>query len=125
MKPNIDILPTVRDIIGLPKNKSDERIRLVQLIEKRPEDLKKRALFSYLWKKRIKNHVEWHSTIYKNWHFAKRVNSFEKLFLLLFDKKEQNNLIQKNKKIAILLKKKFEKFLKICRKHESIQKKLS
>ncbi len=119
----IDILPTVRDIIGLPESRSDEGVSLVPLIEKRSEDLTKRELFSHLWIK-TKNTVEWRSTIYKNWHYVERVGAFEKLFLLLFDQKEEKNLSKKNKKIGTLLKKKFEKFVRFCNKFETIKTKV-
>jgi len=119
----IDILPTVRDIIGLSKSKFDEGISLVPLIEKYPEKLKERTLFSHL-KKKINKTVEWRSTIYKNWHFIKKVDAFEKLFMLLFDKKEENNLIQNKKKIGIMLKKRFEKFVRFCKKFKVENKKI-
>jgi len=66
----IDIIPTVRELTGLPGDKNNEGVSLVPMIKNRECDLlNKRNLFSYLWLKtkggKINNlkEIEWKTTI--------------------------------------------------------------
>lgn len=119
----IDILPTVRDLMGLPASENDEGVTLVPLFENRGSDLKKRDLFSHLCMK-INNRegsglreIKWKTTIYKKWHFLAKLPKLRRLFSLLLDKKEQYNKIEKGKKIALELESRFDNFLKKCKKY--------
>ncbi|MCP5054172.1 MAG: sulfatase [bacterium] len=111
----IDILPTVRDLIGLEKSEIDEGVSLVPLMEGKEHDLDKRNLFSYLWVK-MKDTIEWKSTIYKNWHFIIKLPEFRYLFSLLKDQKEKFNQFNAGKDTAALLEKRFDEFMKKSKK---------
>jgi arylsulfatase A-like enzyme len=113
----IDILPTIRDLVGLSKGQSDEGVSLVPLIENRGnlEDLEKRNLYAYLWVK-TNDLMEWKSTIYRNWHFIIKMPQFKLLYSLLLDPREQDNKFGKARVTALELEKRFEDFLKRCKK---------
>ena len=113
----IDILPTVRDIIGLPRGKYDEGMSLVPLIEGKEEDFKDRYLFPYLWKS-VKKVVEFKSTIFRKWQFIFTRPKKRELFNLIGDKLEQHNHYFKGFKIARGLEKQFEEFMKASKKYK-------
>ena len=113
----IDILPTVRDLVGLPKSETDAGVSLVPVMEKREHHLDKRNLFSYLWVK-MQDTIEWKSTIYKNWHFVIKLPDIRHLFSLLLDKKEADNKIEEGKAIAVQLEKRFEESMKNSKKYK-------
>jgi len=117
----IDILPTVRDLIGLPEDKNNEGVSLVPLIEnpgqknESDHDLNNRNLFCYLWIK-TKDILEWKSTIYKKWHFIIKLPKSRYLYSLLLDKKELDNRFKGGQKIAWQLEKRFNVFMKKSKK---------
>ena len=121
----IDILPTVRDLVGLPADKNAEGISLAPLLaqrenkdrEKRFNELAKRNLFSYLWVK-TKDELEWKSAIYKKWHFIIKMPALKHLYSLLLDKKEQENRIAEAHSAARELEQRFEHFMKTCKKYK-------
>ncbi len=113
----IDILPTLRDIIGLPESKSDEGLSLLPLTRGEKEKYENRYLFSYLWK-RVTNLVEIKATIYKNFHFHNRLSFKKELFNLLLDKGEKKDLFFKAFKTARKMEKMFEAFLSDARKYK-------
>jgi len=120
IKPNvstIDILPTLRDIIGLQKSDSDEGLSLLPLIQGEEEMYENRYLFSYLWKK-VTDLVEFKATIYKNFHYQNKISLKKELFNLLLDKKEKKNIFFKAFKIARQMEVQFEKFFSSCKKYE-------
>ena len=120
IKPNvstIDILPTLRDIIGLQKSNSDEGWSLLPLIKGEEEKYKNRYLFSYLWKK-VTDLVEFKATIYKNFHFQNKISLKKELFNLMLDQKEKKNIFFKAFKIAREMELQFEKFFSNCKKYE-------
>lgn len=122
IKPNvstIDILPTLRDIIGLSESDSDEGWSLLPLIEGKEEKYENRYLFSYLWKK-VTDLVEFKATIYKNFHFQNKISLKKELFNLLLDQKEKKNIFFKAFKIARQMELQFEKFYSNCKKYEKI-----
>jgi choline-sulfatase len=112
----IDILPTLRDLLGLPPDQNDEGISLVPLMENRAQDLDKRNLYSYLWVKTSKT-VEWKATIYKKWHFILHMPNFKSLYSLLRDTNEKNNRFFLAYTTARLLEQRFEHFMKTCKKY--------
>ena len=113
----LDILPTVRFLLGLPQDNSDEGISLVPLIENQKHDLDKRNIYSYLWVKTGKK-IEWKSTIYKNWHFLIKLPNSRHLYSLLKDKKEENNQFFTGYTTARLLEQRFEDFMKKSKKYQ-------
>jgi arylsulfatase A-like enzyme len=113
----IDILPTVRDVIGLDRDDNNEGVSLLPLMEGRKTDLEKRDIFSYLWVK-MQDTLEWKSTIYKKWHFIIKLPDVRHLFSLLKDQKETDNLYQAGKKTAIELEKRFEEFMAKSKKYK-------
>lgn len=114
---NIDILPTVRDIIGLPADKHNEGKSLVPLIEGKEADFEERHLFPYLWKK-VRKEIEFRSTIYQKWQFIVLMPKKKELFNLIGDKLEQHNHFFKGYKIANQLEVKFNEFMKNCKKYK-------
>ena len=123
----IDILPTVRDLLGLSADVSDEGASLVPLIENNEDEnknsenpvnkLEKRSLFSYLWVKTT-DEIEWKSTIYKKWHFIIKLPDMKLLYSLLLDKKEKDNKITNARTAALELEKRFESFMKKSKKYK-------
>lgn len=111
----IDILPTVRDVIGLPPDKNNEGMSLVPLIEGSEKAFEERHLFPYLWKK-VKTEIEFRSTLYDKWHFIVRMPKKKELYNLIGDKLETHNHFFKGFKIAAGLEKKFNEFFKDCKK---------
>jgi arylsulfatase A-like enzyme len=113
----IDILPTVRDIIGLPRDEKNEGLSLIPLIEGKEKEFRERHLFPYLWKK-VKVEIEFRSTLYDKWHFIVRMPKNKELYNLIGDKLETHNHFFKGFKIAAGLEKKFNEFLKDCTKYK-------
>lgn len=113
----IDILPTVRELLGLPGDKNDEGVSLVPMMENREHDLDKRDLFAYLWVK-MSDTMEWKSTIYKKWHFIIKLPQFRHLYSLLMDLKEEDNKYQDGRQTALELEKRFEAFMKTSKKYK-------
>jgi len=124
----IDILPTVRELLGLPFSKLDEGKSLVPLIKGRKNKLNNRFIFTYLWKK-VRKEIEFKSTIYRNWHFIISPNNKRRLFDWLENKKEHValNKFKQNLKLAKQMEDKFMFFFKNCRKYnkETINYKLT
>ena len=120
----LDILPTVRDLMGLPGSKNDEGVSLVPLIENRKSDLGRRYLYSYLWLKALDankprlNEVEFRTTIYKKWHFMIKFPGARHLYSLLLDKKEEENKFTGGKTIARQLEIRFNDFMKSSKKYK-------
>lgn len=117
----LDILPTIRDILNLDKGETDEGLSLTPLINKekiaRDHQLNNRDLFSHLWVKTAEAEpVEWRSSIYKTWHFMMKMPDSRHLYSLLTDPREQENLWANAMKTAMELEKRFNAFLKTCRK---------
>jgi len=119
----IDILPTVRDLIGLDKDEKKEGVSLVPLIEGKETDLGKRNLFAYLWVK-MKDTIEWRSTIYKKWHYIFKLPDGKHLYSLLKDKKEQHNQASRAKDVLVELEKRFNNFMKNCKKYKQQSEKI-
>jgi len=113
----LDILPTVRALLGLSQDNIDEGMSLVPLIENQKNDLDKRNVYSYLWVKTGKK-IEWKSTIYKNWHFLIKLPNSRHLYSLLKDRKEEDNQFFKGYTTARFLEQRFEDFMKKSKKYQ-------
>lgn len=112
----IDILPTVRDLLGLPPDENNEGTSLVPMFENKKNE-NNRNLFSYLWVKKD-NVMEWRATIYKKWHFLVKLPDFKQLFSLLSDRKEQDNKVGKARAAALELEKRFDIFMNKSKKYK-------
>jgi arylsulfatase A-like enzyme len=121
----IDILPTLRELIGQQEDDGIEGLSLLDYVDDKQIPQDERYLYSYLWRKKIRskgdkpkiNEVEYRSTLYKAWHFIMRMPNSTRLFHLEDDKTEQNNVRMKKKKQARMLLGKFNDFLKNCKKY--------
>ncbi len=113
----IDILPTLRELIGLPKSNSDEGWSLVKLINGEEEKYKNRYIFLYLWK-RIEILKEIKATVFKKFHFQNKLPRKKELFNLVLDKKEKKNLFLKMFKTAKDMEIQFNKFFSSCKKYD-------
>jgi len=113
----LDILPTVRALLGLPGDKSDEGMSLVPLMENQKHNLDNRNIYSYLWVKTYKK-IEWKSTIYKNWHFIIQSPNSRHLYSLLKDRKQEENQFFNGYTTARLLEQRFEDFMKKSKKYQ-------
>jgi len=112
---SLDILPTLRDTIGLPKSDIDEGLSLLPLAGGNIDDFKDRYIYSHLWKK-VKFLVEAKATIQNNFHFQHRTSKKKEVFNLKVDKKEEKNIYFKVFKIAKVMERMFEKFYSESRK---------
>ncbi len=114
---SIDILPTLRDIIGLPGSETDEGLSLISLLKGDKEKFKDRYIYSHLWKKSdtIK---ESKATIFKNFHFHLRISGQREVFNFKFDKMERKNIYFRVFKIAKEMEKMFDKFLSESKKYK-------
>ena len=113
----IDILPTLRDIIGLPKSDVDEGLSLVPLAKGENEKFKNRYIYSHLWKK-VDFLKESKATIHKNFHFQHMNTRTKEVFNLKVDKKEKKNIYFKVFKIAKVMERMFEKFFTESKKYK-------
>lgn len=111
----IDILPTVRDALGLSRSEADSGKSLIPLIKGDKDEFEKRYIFSYLWKK-VAKFIEYKATIYKKLHFIKSVENKKELYNMAIDKKEEKNRFLKAFRTAKLLEEKFEEFFKNSKK---------
>lgn len=114
---SIDILPTVRDIIGLPEDKNDEGLSLLPLIRGENAGYEKRHLFPYLWK-RVKAEIEFRSTLHDKWQFIVRMPKKKELYNLIGDKLETRNHYFDAFDIAGKLEKKFNEFYRDCKTYK-------
>jgi arylsulfatase A-like enzyme len=114
----IDILPTVRELAGLPPGKSDAGISLFPLIEKTEELPDQRHLFSYLWKLGTpkREEIEFRSVVYKRMHYILKLPNSRELYNLNSDTQEQSNHFGSHQKSGRYLELKFSQFLKKAKK---------
>ncbi|HLP59819.1 MAG TPA: sulfatase-like hydrolase/transferase, partial [Candidatus Deferrimicrobium sp.] len=122
---NMDILPTIRDYLGIKSTQVEEGINLLPLIEdkKNKTQERERYIFSHLLKhsRHTDGAMNYHkATIYQDWKYI-FVELFQKkysreLFDMKDDPKEQNNVYEKNLPMANQLFAKFTEFEKKCKK---------
>jgi len=124
----IDILPTLRDIIKLPKDRYNEGISLKEMLYKDKKKPINRKLYNHLVKRRITKegikYIDAYGTIYNKWHFIKELPGKKgKFTYYLFDwEKDFNetiNLFDENIKTGKKLKNFYMKFFKTCEKFKS------
>ncbi len=119
----IDILPTIRDILGLPLSKKEEGKSLLPLLQNKKNKLNKRHIYLHLWKK-VRREIEWDGVINGRWHFILKMRKERMLFDMGRDKKEQFNIYDGNKRMGKKLENQFFKFYKSCKKFAKKKTKL-
>ncbi|MCK4944551.1 MAG: sulfatase [Candidatus Aminicenantes bacterium] len=115
----IDILPTVRELAGLPPEKNDVGTSLFPLIEKTEELPDQRHLFSYLWRLGTpeREEIEFRSVVYKRMHYILKLPNSRELYNLNSDTQEQSNRFGSHQKSGRYLELKFSQFLKKAKKY--------
>lgn len=119
----IDILPTIREYLGIKPNQLEEGINLLPLIngEKNNTQERERYIFSHLLKHSRDGTIAYYkATIYQDWKYI-FADKFQKeyqreLFNMKEDHKEKNNIYEKNIPLANMLFAKFTEFEKKCKK---------
>jgi arylsulfatase A-like enzyme len=88
----IDVLPTLREFIGMPEDKHLEGISLLPFLVKDRSDIPDRFLFGHLVDFSFSDDsVAAESTIYGKWHFIKDFSGNWHLFNLKLDPREKYN----------------------------------
>jgi len=136
----IDILPTLREFIGLAREENDEGVSLVPFLRRKGFNFtgiilflrekvmgfKKRCLFSHLWRKKGeasgKNSLYKEDTIRKaviqgDWKHILTLPDFEEVFNLRRDSKERLNIITVVPTITQELRSKLTHFEDNCKKY--------
>ncbi|MCU0289333.1 MAG: sulfatase [Acidobacteria bacterium] len=130
---NMDILPTIRDYLGLKNTEVEEGMSLLPLIrnENNPQ-FHERWIFSHLLKHHKDNNgkIAYHkATIYQDWKYIYIDMFQEKYIRELFNMKEdpmdQYNVYEKNTKLANQLFAKYIEFEKKCRKFSQETQKIN
>lgn len=122
---NIDILPTIRDYLGIKSRDSDAGVTLMPLIKGKKNSPDNRYIFSHLLKhsrKRDGKKAFHRATIFKEWksiYLDKFQESYKKeLYNLLKDPGEKNNIFRENRNLAGRLFIEFITFERRCKKFE-------
>jgi len=119
----IDILPTIRGILGYPIGTEEEGKNLLPLIEGKKNSLNKRYLLLHLWKK-VRKEIEHDGVIYGRWHFILENGKNRMLFDMGRDRKERFNIYSGKKKLGKQLENFFFKFKNNCKKYVRERKKI-
>jgi len=115
---NVDILPTLRDIIGLPESDIDEGWSLLHLARgEYVEKFENRYIYSHLWKK-VDFLKEEKATIHKNFHFLNRIPRPKEVYNMKVDPLEKKNIYFKVFKVAKKMERMFEKFFTESKKYK-------
>ena len=116
----IDILPTIRDYLGIYLSKVYSGVSLLNII-KDENKYKNRVLFSHLYKI-LRTITEYRSIIYKNYQLVWKLPKKRSLYNIKFDKIEKNNIInQVEKRLVSFLINKFVNFYKTCKKYKGVE----
>jgi len=125
----IDILPTLREFIGLPRDKANEGLSLLKILTDGEQNtINNRFIFSHLLKRKTINNkminIESYATIYNKFHYIKSLpgikgNYSELIYNLKDDFIEKHNLFLQNKNTAKKLRSQFLHFYNKCRKFKS------
>lgn len=113
----IDILPTLRELIGLPLDTNNEGVSLVPLLGNR--EIGKRHLFSHLQRKKeeFEKSIALRAVVYGNWKYILSLSGSQELFDLENDPKEKSNKIDTEPEIAESLKTALLDFESNCTKY--------
>jgi len=114
----IDIMPTLRDLAGLPADHGDEGVTLAPRllgIDGPPAD---RHILSHL----VRTKEEWHSdllsrsVVWDKWHYIAEVPYEEMLYDMDLDPEEMDNKIEEYGHTAQSMRRRFDEFESTCRK---------
>lgn len=114
----IDILPTLRDLAGLPVDSTDEGITLVPLMRGDGDASHERYLLSHL----LRTRDEWHSDLLSrsvicgNWHYIVDVPHKELLYDMGLDFIENDNKIEQLRPTAQSMRRHLDAFESSCRR---------
>ena len=113
----IDILPTLRDIVGLPAGSSDEGISLVPMLSNEP--LAERPLYAHLRREKgdTEKEIRMQSVVSADWKYIHSYPNTEELFNLKNDSKETVNMIDAAPEIAESLRAELIRFENTCSKY--------
>ena len=114
----IDVLPTLREVAGLPASPRDEGVSLWPLVSGKSSALAPRPLFAHLWRGRGKGDREQalRATLFGRW---KRISGGPEgtlLFDLARDPRDQENQARARPEIAQDLQRRYLAFEKRCRR---------
>jgi arylsulfatase A-like enzyme len=117
----LDILPTLRDLAGLPADSLDVGISLVPHMrgERPSED---RYVLSHL----LRREEEWgadllsRSVVHGHWHYIVNVPYSEELYDMSFDPREKYNKIEDVRPTAQWMKQYLEEFEETCRRFQQV-----
>jgi len=120
---NMDILPTVRNYLGIKSSQVEEGMNLLPLVYNKKNNARERYIFSHLLKynREHDGSQAYHkATIFQDWKYI-YVDKFQteyrrELFNMKEDPREKNNAYEKNLPMANLLFAKFTEFEKKCKK---------
>jgi len=108
----IDILPTLRDFIGLPTSENDEGLSLMPLI--RNETRGERILFSHLDQKKMDLIIN--SVVYGEHKYIHTPQKSEELFNIKNDPKEKTSILRNSRGVAKNMKTKLDEFQRDSKK---------
>ncbi|MCK4836011.1 MAG: sulfatase [Candidatus Aminicenantes bacterium] len=118
----VDVLPTLREFLGLSRDKANEGISLLPVLKGRSTEIPQRFLFAHLVDHSFnKKTVDSGATIYKNWHFIEGFSGDWSLFNLKLDPREKYNQQENDFGTARQLYARYWRFKKKCRKFKQDQ----
>jgi arylsulfatase A-like enzyme len=118
----IDVLPTIRDLAGLPASDTDEGVSLVPLAD--GDEAAPRDRFLLLHLVRIKE--SWRqdllsrAVIHGDWHYIVNVPYSEEIYNMKFDPEENDNRIEQMRPDAEKLKAYLDEFEASCSKFQQV-----
>lgn len=114
---NIDILPTLREMIGLPPDTSIEGLSLVPLLKN--QELAERYFFSHVQvdEKIFGEDINLRAVVHGNWKYILSLSGSEELYNLENDPRETHNEIDNAPEIAESLRDQIMNFESNCTKY--------
>ena len=114
---NMDILPTIREFLGIKSNEVEEGMNLMPLIRGKRKYNSGRYIFSHLDRiRRQQEDLKFAGVISKQWKLIIRMKGGREFFNLKEDPMEKHNVYEENFEIAGLLLTEFMEFEKNCKK---------
>jgi len=119
----IDILPTVRELIGLPRDHDNEGVSLLRYLRGKETYAMDRYLFSHVWRKKGEsdNEIVKKAAIHSNWKYIYSLPDSEEIYNLKMDPYERMNVLKEESHVVRLLKKKLFAYIKNCRKYKQAE----
>jgi choline-sulfatase len=111
----IDILPTLRELAGLPPEPRDEGLSLLPLLAGAPPDPGRRSLFAHLLRRDEGGRLL-HSARRGQWKYIEGTSGDRMLFDLSRDARESTNLVDRSATVAAHLQSGLREFVRTSRK---------